>query len=86
MEWITNIADRILQHINKTFHKTASASECYNNRCERKNEGESSGEEVSVPTQHREPDTKIVFTTKLEVRRLSQNSINPPAPTPSLSD
>ena len=85
MEWITNIVDRVVLHINKTFHKTICASECCNNRCECKNEGESSGEEVSVPTQHREPESKIIFTTKLEVRRISQNSITPPPPPPSLA-
>ena len=46
MEWITNIVDRVLLHINKTVHETTCASECCNNRCECKNEGGSSGEEV----------------------------------------
>ena len=86
MEWITNIVDRLLLHINKTVHKTICASECCNNRCGCKNEGESSGEDVSVPTQHREPETNIIFTTQLEARRLSQKSISPPAPPPSLFD
>ena len=45
-----------------------------------KNEGESSGEEVSIPTQHHEPEPNIIFTTKLEVRRLSQSYITPPPP------
>ena len=86
MDWISNIVDSVLRHINKTFHKTTCANECCKNRCECKHEGESSGEEVSVPTQHREPEAKIIFTTKLEVRLLSQSSISPPAPPPSLSE
>ena len=85
MEWITNIVDRVLQHINKTVHKSTCTSECCNNRCECTSEGESSGEEVAVPAQHREPESKIIFTTKLEVRGLSQSSITPPPPPPSLS-
>ena len=84
MEWIMNIVDTILLHINKTVHKTTCANECCNNRCECKNEGGSSGEEVSVPTQSQEPEPKRIFTTKLEVRRLSQSSITPPPP-PSLA-
>ena len=39
MEWITNIVDIVLLHINKTFHKTICASECCNSTCECKNEG-----------------------------------------------
>ena len=54
MEWITNIVERILTQINMTFHKTTCASECCHNRCECKNEGESSGDDVAVPTQHQE--------------------------------
>ena len=84
MEWITNIVDKVLLHINKTLHRNICASECCTNRCECKNEGESSGEEVSIPTQRREPESKIIFTTKLEIRRLSQSSIAPPPP-PSLA-
>ena len=79
MEWITNIVDRVLLH-NKTFHKTICASECCNNGCRCQNQGESSGEEVSVPTQHHEPEAKLMFTTHLEVRRISQSSITPPTP------
>ena len=54
MEWITNIVDRVFMQIIKTFHKTTCASECCHNTCECKNEGESSGEGVAVPTQHQE--------------------------------
>ena len=80
IEWITHIVDRVVAHIDKIFHKTTCASECCNNRCECKNERGSSGEEVEVPTHHRDQETKLIFTTKLEVRRLSQNSINPSPP------
>ena len=80
MECVTTIVDRILQHINNTFHKTTCANECCSSRCECTNEGESSGEEVSVPTQHHEPESKPIFTTRLEVRRISQSSIIPPPP------
>jgi hypothetical protein len=86
MEWITNIVDRVFVHINKTFQKTTCASECCTNRCECKNEGESSGEEVEVPAHHRDQETKIIFTTKLEFKRLSQNGINPSPPPSTLSD
>ena len=80
MEWITNIVDRVLLHINKTLQKATCASECCSNRCACRNEGESSSEEVSIPTQRHEPESKIIFTTKLEVRLLSQSSIAPPPP------
>ena len=86
MDWISNIVESILRSINRTFHKTTCANECCNNRCECKNEGESSSDEVEVPTHHRDQETNIIFTTKLEVRRLSQTSVNPPPPPPSLSD
>ena len=79
MDWISNIIDSVLRHINRTFHKTICASECCSNRWKCTNEGESSGEEVSVPTQH-EPQSKIIFTTRLEVRRISQSSATPPQP------
>ena len=42
MEWINNIVDRVLLRSNKTFHKTICTSECCNNSCECKYEGESS--------------------------------------------
>ena len=61
MEWITNIVARVLTHINKTFHETTCASECCHTRCEFKNEGESSGEDVAVPIQHQEAESKIIF-------------------------
>ena len=80
MEWISNIVDRVLLHINKTVHKIICASECCDNRCECKNEGASSGEEVSVPTQHHKPESKKVFATRLEVRRISQSSFTPTPP------
>ena len=82
MDWISNIVDSVLRHINRTFHKTTCANECCSNRCECTNEGESSGEEVSVPTQHHahEPESKIIFTTRLEVRRISQSSATPTPP------
>ena len=86
MDWINNIVDSILKSINRTFHKTTCTSECCNNRCKCKNEGESSSDEVEVPTHHRDQETSRIFTTKLEVRRLSQTSVNPPPPPPSLSD
>ena len=38
-----------------------------------------SGEEVPVPTQ-REPDSKMIFTTRPEFRRISQSSATSPPP------
>ena len=82
MEWMSNIVNNVLQHLHKTFHRTTCASECCNNRCECTNEGESasSGEEVSIPPQHHghQPDSKRIFTSRLEVRRVSQSSATPP--------
>ena len=86
MNWVSNIIDSVLKSINRTFHKATCSSECSNNRCECKNEGESSDEEVTVPTHHCDQETKRRFSTKLEVRRRSQTSVNPPPPPPSLSD
>ena len=65
MDWISNIVDSVLRHINRTFHRTTRANECCSNRCGCTNEDESSGEEVSIPTQHNvhEPEPKRVFTT-----------------------
>ena len=83
MDWISNIVDSIVRSINRRFHKTTCASECCYNRCECKNEGESSGEDVAVPTQHQEAESNIIFSSKLEIRRLSQTSINPPPPSTS---
>ena len=80
MERISNLVDSTIKNINITFHKTTCSSECCNNRCECQNEGESSSDEVEVPTHHRDQETRIILTTKLEVRRLSQTSINPPPP------
>ena len=80
MDWIRNGIDSVLRHINRTFHKTICASECCSNGCECTNEDESSGEEVSVPTQHHEPEPKMIFTTRLEFRRISQSSATPPPP------
>ena len=79
MDWISHMVDSVLRHINRTFHKTTCANEYCSNRCECTNGGESSGKEVSVPTQH-EPESKIIFTTRLEVRRISQSSATPLPP------
>ena len=82
MDWISNIVDSVLRHINRKFHRITCAGECCSNRCECTNEGESSGEEASVPTQRHghEPASKIIFTTRLEVLRSSQSSATPPPP------
>ena len=82
MGWISNIIDSVLRHINRTFHRTTCASECYSNRCECTNEGESASEEVSIPPQPQgpEPDSNIIFTSRFEVRRLGQSSATPPPP------
>ena len=80
MDWISNIVDSVLKSINRTFHKTTCSSECCNHRDDCQNEGESSSDEIEVPTHRRDQETRTIFTTKLEVRRLSQTSINPPPP------
>ena len=74
------------EKVIKTFHRTTRANECCSNSYECTNEGESasSGEEVSVPQQHhrKEPESKIIFTNKLEVLRVSQSSAATPPPPP----
>ena len=77
MDIISDTVGNVLPYVNRTFHRTTCANECCNNKCECTNEGESSpGEEVvSIPPQHeQEPESKIIFTSRLEVRRLSQSS------------
>ena len=85
MEWVTNIVDRVLLHIKKHFKKLLVPMNVAITDVDAKTKvNQSSGEEVSVPMQHHEPESKRIFTTKLEVRRLSQSSAtHPPPPPPS---
>ena len=61
-------------NIDRTIHRTSCASECCHNSCECMHEGEPSSEIMSAASRHeQEQESNIVFTSRLEVRRLSQS-------------